>query len=170
MAFADILNSHSTFRKVAQSFIFSGVSKGMKSTTIVNMLRKNGLSYHRQSMFEDVNFWRDAFEKGLKVKYTNINKRFSPNHFVPSPYKISGKYQMRVQLTEQDPITDQLKTSEVSWNVGHDENGEYVYDTELNQTRGEYEARFLDYLRSYTRHPSQRRVVSIMPTMIFERQ
>ena len=170
MAFLDILNSRSTFRKVAQSFIFSGISKGMKSTTIVNLLRKSGLSYHRQTMFKDVGFWRNAYKKGLKVKYTNRNRRFSRNHFVPSPFKIQGKYQMRVRLTEIDPLTNEIKTSELSWNVGHEENGQYVYDTQLNQTRGEYENRFMNYVRNYTRHPSQRRIVSITPTMIFERQ
>lgn len=170
MSFSDILNSRSPFRKVAQSFIWNGVSRGMKSTTIVNMLRKAGLSYHRQTMFQDVSFWRNAFAKGSKVKYTNRNKRFSPSHFVPAPFKIKGKYQMRIQITEVDPLTNTIKTTPVTWNVGHDENGQYVYDTQLNGTRGEYEQRFMNYIRNYTRHPSQRRIIGIMPVMIFERQ
>ena len=169
MALGSWFKSSSTMRKFAQQTIWSRVQKGWSPTKIVNFLKEKDLGYHRQTMFEDIKYWKAAHVNGLKVRFTQLGAKFNPHLIVDNVFKQTSKYKIVFKLSYKDSMTGEIKSRNVSYNVQHEENGQMVDDEYLNGTRQEYQDRFLDTMRTPTTYTEGNDVTDIMPVMVFRR-
>jgi len=122
--------TRSAVRGIAQDYIMGAVKKGLKSTDIIDQLRELGLTYHRQNMFQDINWWRNSISQWENMRYVTMESVIPDRFYLPSTSIEKGIYQTVMDVQIDNPATGAMKRLTITVVHSHEENGEEVYDNE----------------------------------------
>jgi len=106
-------------RKLAQSFIESGLRRGLSGAEILRALREAGLGYRTVEFYRDVRYWRDIIEHGSPMKYIAKTLKIPEHWYLQTSADWGAKYVTRYLIRVFDPETGRT-TERPVW-VKHDE-------------------------------------------------
>lgn len=106
-------------RKLAQSFIESGLRRGLSGRDILEALREAGLGYRTQEFYRDVRWWQNIIESGSPMKYIAKELKIPTHWYLPTPADWGARYVTRYLIEVFNRLTGETETRPV-W-VKHDE-------------------------------------------------
>ena len=126
-------------RVLAQSFILSGIRRGLSANRIQNALQLKDLGYRRANILKDVSYWKDALDKGSKIKYTWRDERVADHLYVQTRWQMSARYETVTRVRYQDRITGETHEDYVTVAHTHLEDGIERPDLIQGKTRADIE-------------------------------
>jgi len=134
-------------QRLAQPFILKGLMQGLSGRQILSSLRETGLGYRIQEFYRDLRYWRDAFEKSQRMRYTPRTARISEDRYVETWSRQRGGYQTVFRIDVFDRTMGQEKSFHITVVHEHPEAGQLVPDQEQVYTRAELEQAALQQFR-----------------------
>jgi len=136
-------------RVLSQSFILSGVRRGLSANRIQDALQLKDLGYRRTDILKDVRYWKDALETGSKIKYTWHNEVVNPNLYTETRWRMGARYETVCRVRYNDRVTGESYEEYVTVKHEHLEDGLRKSDLYQSKTRGEIEEIAADSLPGY---------------------
>lgn len=127
-------------RVMAQSFILSGIRRGLSANRIQDALQLKDLGYRRTEILKDVRYWKDALEAGSKIKYTWLNEVVNPNLYAETRWRMGARYETVCRVRYKDRITGESHEDYVTVTHTHLEDGIEKPDLYQSKTRGDIDA------------------------------
>jgi hypothetical protein len=151
-------------QRLAQSFIISGIMKGLSGNQILKALREQGLGYRTSEFYRDYQYWRQAYEKSIRMRYTRRDSVISEDRYIETYSRVRGGYQTVFRVDVFDRSTLERKSFYVTVIHEHYENGVLVPDRGQIYTRAELEEKALQAFQ-YRVTAGQYEVENIVPVM-----
>ena len=139
----------SIHRNLAQEFIQRGIRRGMRNTEIVNALRENGLSYRRQTMFQDVNGWREALAPWDDITQIGMESVIPEEWYIESNRHLEANYETVVKVRTQNVDTGEIAEKYMTILHTHETPFGESMDLEQILTPDDIKQRALDRLSTY---------------------
>ena len=136
-------------RNLAQEFIHSAIVRGMKNTEIVNALRDNELSYHTQTMFQDINGWRSALGQWDEVEGLAAGETIPGDWYIESNRRLNANYETQVRIRVRN--TDTAEVYDKFMTIMHTHETPFGESMDLEQilTPDEIKQRAIEKLSTY---------------------
>jgi hypothetical protein len=134
---------------MAQSFILSGVRRGLSANRIQDALQLKDLGYRRTEILKDVRYWKGALEQGSKIKYTWTGETVDPNLYTETRWRMSARYETVCRVRYTDRITGEEHEDYVTVKHEHLEDGLVKSDLYQSKTRGDIEEAARDAIPHY---------------------
>ncbi|GAI44135.1 unnamed protein product [marine sediment metagenome] len=148
MAFLDFLEPGVT-RRLAQSFIQKGISQQQSANWIQNTLQKSGLGYRRTTMLSDVRYWKEAFTRGERMKFTTMDARLGQDRYMSTNWRMGSRYETVFRSKLRDPLTGEVHDQFVTIKHEHLEDGVIRNDLTQTKTRRELQEVAEEYYKKY---------------------
>lgn len=136
-------------RVMAQSFILSGVRRGLSANRIQQALQLKGLGFRRADTLKDVRYWSEAMERGAKIKYTWRPEAPSSDLYMETRWRMGARYETEVRVRYTDRITGEKHEEFVTVKHEHLEDGVSKPDLTQSKTRAEIEEAAIDTIPGY---------------------
>lgn len=162
----DALTLMTTARRIAQSYIQSGIKRGLSGGQIIGALQKGGWWYKATDFGKDFSFWQDAFQKTLNIRYTNLQALMNPKHYIPTQWHMSARWETLFEVRTRNYATGETSERFVTIAHTHEEAGAELSDRELIRTRAELEDEVASMYGAYELEDVEE-VTGILPIMGF---
>ena len=126
-------------RNLAQGAIVSGIRRGMNGAEIIGALQKSDLWYDSKQYRSDFRYWREAWEKGTKLKYSWRNEVLNTDLYMQTNWQMSAPFETVASVDWHDPITGEKYTDYVTIKHTTMIGGVEENDVIQTKTRGEIE-------------------------------
>jgi len=158
----------SLVRKLSQSHLLSAARLGVvpSGRTLLSALQESGLGYRTQDFYSDWNYWKEAVERGKKLKYTWKGEVLGQDLYMKTSYEMKARYETLVNVKWKSALTGEIHESIYTISHEHLENGIKVPDTYQRLTRADIE----EAAKKMSRAGDPERygeVLSVMPIMGF---
>ena len=158
----------SLVRKLSQSHLVSAarLAEVPSGRTLLSALRESGLGYRTQDFYSDWNYWKEAVEKGKKLKYTWKGEVLGQDLYMKTSYEMKARYETLMQVQYVDPVTGNLETQYVTIAHEHLEDGVTRPDLYQGLTREQLEQQAKQAVQA-TSPGGAPEIIGAMPIMGF---
>jgi len=151
---------------MSQSFILSGIRRGLSANSIQDALQLKDLGYRRTEVLKDVRYWKDALEQGSKIKYTWSGETVNPNLYAETRWRMSARYETVTRVRYRDRISGESYEDYVTVTHTHLEDGLEKPDLYQSKTRDDIEAAARSSISGY-RGVEDMEVLEVTPMIGF---
>ena len=158
----------SLVRNLAQSHLLSAARmvEVPSGAAVLEALRVSDLGYRTQDFYSDWNYWKEAVERGKRLKYSWAGEVLSEDLYMKTGYEMRARYETVCQVVYRDPLTGEVNTQYVTIAHEHLEEGVTTSDLYQDLTRGDIESQAAQAVESES-PGGQPEVLSVMPIMGF---
>lgn len=158
----------SLVRRLAQSHLLSAarMAEIPSGRSLLSALQQSGIGYRTGDFYSDWSYWKDAVERGKKLKYSWKGEVLNRDLYMKTGYEMKARYETLVKVTARNLVTGKIEESIVTVAHEHLEAGVITPDLSQSLTRGQVEeaAREACRLGGY---PVGAKVISVTPIMGF---
>lgn len=131
----------SLVRRLAQSHLLSAarMAEIPSGRTLLSALQESGIGYRTGDFYSDWNYWKDAVERGKKLKYSWKGEVLNKDLYMKTGYEMKARYETLVKVTSRNLLTGKIEESIVTVAHEHLEAGVTTPDLSQGLTRGQVE-------------------------------
>jgi len=107
--------------------------------SLLSALQESDIGYRTQDFYSDWSYWKDAVERGKKLKYTWKGEVLNQDLYMKTGYEMKARYETLVKVTYRNLLTGQIEESIVTVAHEHLEAGVTTPDLTQGLTRGQVE-------------------------------
>jgi hypothetical protein len=107
--------------------------------SLLSALQESGIGYRTGDFYSDWSYWKDAVERGKKLKYTWKGEVLNKDLYMKTGYEMKARYETLVKVTARNLLTGKIEESIVTIAHEHLEAGVKVSDLYQGLTRQQVE-------------------------------